>query len=395
MKYIGIILISLFLSVISCVPPDSKGYALQVRLQMPPETKDISLGGATVKLVNTNNGTVYTAQADAGGHVLFHADYGIYRITTQFNAYVGDMEYLFNGGAENIRLTPEDSNATEGITIALAGSQRSRIIIKEIYYAGCYDPNGKQYTKDTYISLYNNSDTTVSLDNLCIGMVAPVLANKVSPWLTNACDSLPIAYVGWQFPGQGNDYLLGAGATVTIAVNAVNHTGAEYNHPNSVDLSKAGWAFYHPSLQGTDIATGVAPLYMFKKLLSMLFYPMSFLGPGMVLYRIPDISAEEYAANPDHIRKEPPKYTGMDYLMIPTSWVVDCVDCVEDATKQGFKRIPTSLDAEATYLPSGKYSGRSLRRKIAGNSNGRIIYQDTNNSFNDFEEATPEMKPGS
>lgn len=395
MKYIGIILIGFIFGMNSCVPPDSEGYELRVRLQMPPETENVSPGGATVKLVNTNNGTTYTAQADAEGYALFHADYGIYRVTSQFNAYVGDLEYLFNGGIENIRLTPENSNAAGGITIALAGSRRSRIVIKEIYYAGCYDPNGKQYTKDTYISLYNNSDTAVSLDNLCIGTVALAVASKVSPWLTNVPDSLPIAYIGWRFPGQGNDHILGAGETVTIAVNAVNHTGAEYNHPNSVDLSKAGWAFYHPSLQGTDIATGVAPLYMFKKLLSMLFYPISFLGPGMILYRIPDISAEEYAANPAHIRKEPPKYTGVDYLMIHTSWVVDCVDCVEDATKQGFKRIPASLDAEATYLPSGKYSGRALRRKIAGNSNGRVVYQDTNNSFNDFEEVIPEMKPGS
>lgn len=392
MKSIVIILTGLFLGVISCVPPDSEGYALQVNLQMPSEMEDVSPEGVTVKLVNTSNGTRYTAQADAKGCALFHVDYGIYRVTTQFNAYAGDLEYLFNGGMENIRLTPENSNTTGEITVTLASSRRSRIVIKEIYYAGCYDPNGKQYTKDAYISLYNNSDTTVYLDRLCVGMVAPIVANKVSSWLTYAPDSLPVAYVGWQFPGEGNDYPLRAGVTVTIAVNAVNHTGPDYNHPNSVDLSKAGWAFYHSSLPGTDITAGVTPLYMFKKIGPLTFYPFSIMGSGMILYRIPGISAEQYAANSAHIRKEPPKFTGLDYLMIHTSWVVDCADCVEDATKQGFKRVPAFLDAEPAYLPSGKYSGRALRRKTAGNDNGRVIYQDTNNSFNDFEETIPEMK---
>lgn len=393
MKYISVIFISLLLSLTSCISTDNEGYSLHIRLLMPPETEELSLKGASVKLVNINNGTAYTAQADAEGCVQFHVDYGIYRVTTQFNTYIGDLEYLFSGGMENIRLTPENSNVTENITVSLVGSQRSRIVIKELYYAGCYDPNGKQYIKDAYISIYNNSDSTVFLDNLCIGMAAPVVANKVSPWLTYSPDSLPVAFIGWQFPGQGNDHSIDAGETVTVAVNAVNHTGSEYNHPNSVDLSKAGWAFYHSSLTGTDIATGVTPLYMFKKLGPLTFYPISIMGPGMILFRIPDISPEQYAANPAHIGKEPPKYTGLDFLMIHTSWVIDCVDCVEDATKQGFKRVPAFLDAESTYLPSGKYSGRALRRKVAGNNNGRIIYQDTNNSFNDFEETIPEMKP--
>lgn len=393
MQHITAILISLLLGLASCTPPDSEGFDLQVHLQMPPETAGIIPEGATVSLVNTMNGTTYTVQADAGGYARFHADYGIYRLTTQFYAYVKDMEYIFNGGMENIRLTPENSNAAGGITLTLAGSRRSRILIKEVYYAGCYDPNGKTYAKDTYVSLYNNSDSTLWLDSLCIGLVGPTVASKISPWLTHTPGLLPVMYMGWQFPGRGKDHPLLPGETVTIAVNAVNHTGAEYNHPNSVNLSKAGWAFYHPSLTGTDIAAGVTPLYLFNKYTNIIFYIFSNLGSGVILYRIPGISAEAYAADPANFRREPNSSVNTDYLIIPASWVVDCVDCVEDATKQGFKRFPASLDAEPAYLPSGRYSGRALRRKIAGNDNGRILYQDTNNSFNDFEETIPEMKP--
>lgn len=382
----------LFLTLMGCTPPSGEGMQLQVQLLMPEEYSRQSSAGTTVKLINTANGMVYTAQADASGNASFQAEYGTYRISAQLTLSTEDIDYLFNGGQENIRLTPKGSNISGPLIIPLKSSKTSRIIIKEIYYSGCYDENGKQYGKDSYISLYNNSDATVWLDSLCIGIVAPIVASKISPWITNNSDSLPIAYIGWQFPGTGEDYPLPPGATTTIAINAVDHTGPAYNHPNSVDLSKIEWAFYHPLLTGTDIAVGVKPLNMFLRIGTLNSYVFGIAGPSVVIYRIHGISAEQYVTNPANLQKEPPQYKGMDYIMIPTSWAIDCVDCVENATKQGFKRVPSFLDAESTYLPSGKYSGRSLHRKIAGNKNGRIIYQDTNNSFQDFEERVPELK---
>lgn len=384
----------LFLLLAGCVPPQGVGRQLHVQLNMPEEYEQFTSENTEVKLINTSNGTVYSAKANTDGRVAFNAEPGIYRITAQLHHYTEDAEYLFNGGRENIYLTSSRNASPDSIIIPMASSKLSFIIIKEIYYSCCYDNTGKQYIKDNYISLYNNSDETVWLDSLCIGTVAPLVGNVISPWLTYCPDSLPICFIGWQFPGTGNDHPLLPGETTTIATNAVNHTGDKYNHPNSVDLSKADWAFYHPSLTQEDIdySKGVTPLNMFIKIGSLKSYTFTISGSGFVLYRIPGMSAEKYAANPRHIRREPPQYTKMEYLMIPIDWALDCVDCVEDATKQGFKRFPSWLDAEPAWQPSGKYSARSLHRKVAGEKNGRIIYQDSNNSANDFEERIPAMK---
>lgn len=386
-----IINLLLFLTA-SCTLPSGEGCDLQVHLHMPGEYSKLTTEGTAVKLINTGNGTIYTSYANASGVATFHAEYGIYRLSAQLKFSTGDIEYLFNGGQENIRLTPQGNPVTGPLSITLNSSKRSRIIIKEIYYSGCYDDNGKQYIRDSYVSLYNNSDTTVWLDSLCIGTVAPIVANQVSPWLTHNADSLPISYMGWQFPGNGNEHPLEPGETTTIAINAVDHSGKEYNHPNSVNLSKAAWAFYHPSLTQQDISNGVALLNLFKKIGTPRSYTFTIAGTSLVIYRTRDISATAYGNNPANIRKAPPQFTGVDYLVIPSAWVVDGIDCVEDATKQGFKRLPSFIDAEAAYLPSGKYSGRSLHRRIAETRNGRIIYQDTNNSFNDLEETIPTMK---
>lgn len=389
-KLTGILL--LILSLAACTTPQGEGVRLRVILKMPTGLSQFSLTGAEVKLINAANGSVYTTFANEEGMASFDAEYGIYRLTAQLTCHDNNFTHLLNAGRENIRLIPHSLLDSDTLSVSLTDSPLSNIIINEIYYSGCYEDNGRQYLKDSYISLYNNSDNMVYLDSLCLGIAGPVVAGKISPWLSYNPGLIPIAYIGWQFPGNGQDYPLAPGQETVIAINAVNHQGDKYNHPNSVDLSKAEWAFYHTSLTGSDIAPGVTPMEMFIKLSPLTTYTLSLTGPGVVLYKIKGMTAGDYAAIPDHLMAEPPKFTGLKYLMIPADEIIDCVDCVENATKQGFKRFPSFLDAEATFLPSGKYSGRSLRRKMINNRNGRMIYQDTNNSASDFEEKIPLMR---
>lgn len=386
-----LILLSLLLK--ACVNPQGEGRTLYVQLQMPEELQQFIPEGTEVKLINTNNGTTYKTLANTSGMAVFNVEYGIYRLSAQLT-YQENMlrNHLLNGGVENILLTPSKGLEKDTISVILIDSPFSSVIINEIYYSGCYDENGKSYSRDGYITLYNNSNQTIWLDSLCIGTVAPAAASKVSPWLTYCPDTIPISFFGWQFPGTGREHPLPAGKEIVIAVNAVNHKGSEYNHINSVDLSKAEWAFYNNKLTGSDITTGVTPLDMFLRIGNITTFPLSISGPGIIIYRIQGISAGEYASNPAHLLSDPPQYTGLKNLIIPAKWILDCVDCVENATKQGFKRVPSFLDAESIFLPSGKYSGKALRRKNAGNKNGYITYQDTNNSANDFEECTPTQK---
>ena len=43
-------------------------------------------------------------------------------------------------------------------------------------------------------------------------------------------------------------------------------------------------------------------------------------------------------------------------------------------------------------IPEGDYSGKSLIRKSAASTNGRFIYQDTNNAAEDFIVSEPSLK---
>lgn len=375
----------------ACSSPHGEGYRLYVQLKVPGDIALQTASGTEVKLINTDNGTTYRALADTNGLASFDAEYGIYRLSAQLTWQEDAFSaYLLNAGLENVLLTSGQGAGQDTIDIQLTNSPLSQIIIKEVYYSGCYDE--KQYAKDGYLSIYNNSDRTVWLDSLCVGTIGPGNATKISPWLTYTPDKLAVIFMGWQFPGSGHDYPLEPGQETVIAINAVNHCGNGYNHPNSVDLSTVDWAFYDTSLTMQDITPGVKPLNLFLSTSPAKSYMFGLTGAGFILYHIKETTATEYAGNPDNLSSEPPAYSGMKYLMIPANWIIDCVDCVGDATKQGFKRVPSYLDAESTYLPSGTYSGRSLHRKILENRDGRIIYQDTNNSANDFEERVPTRK---
>jgi hypothetical protein len=70
---------------------------------------------------------------------------------------------------------------------------------------------------------------------------------------------------------------------------------------------------------------------------------------------------------------------------IPIDLVIDAVEIVNNSTKINQKRMPTSLDAGATYT-GGAYNSKSVSRRVKEvREDGRIIYWDTNNSTEDFK----------
>ena len=83
-------------------------------------------------------------------------------------------------------------------------------------------------------------------------------------------------------------------------------------------------------------------------------------------------------------------------LKIPNNWIVDAVNL---STQSGFEWIVTSssLDSGWTYVAkdegdASRY-GKSVRRKVLSENNGKPIFKDTNNSTEDFEIlTTPTLK---
>jgi hypothetical protein len=80
------------------------------------------------------------------------------------------------------------------------------------------------------------------------------------------------------------------------------------------------------------------------------------------------------------------------YAKIPVRYILDAVEAIDNESKMNAKRLPGVLDAGITWV-GATYNGLGVSRKLSldeqghplQRENGAYIYQDTNNSTDDFE----------
>lgn len=383
------ILILLAFLLFSCSEEDYNSCTVNIQLILPDEYKNLAIDEMKVDLTNKDQGNTYSSYCSSEGKATLDVECGYYTASVHYQTASG---LIFNGRIENLALlSGEEVVAT---TIQLTRSQTNALVIKEIYFGGCIGKNGEGYQADQYVTLYNNSQEVIYLDGLCVAVVDPA-SNIQSPWMKYTdMARIPVNDLTWQFPGDGKQYPLAPGAETTIATNAVDHKGGEYEHTNSVDLSKVDWGFWDVSLKRQAISPGVNPMKLILNLNpGQLMYSLAVNGSAIMVFKVEGDGTDTYINDP--LNREPrPQSSNKNkyYLMIPKTWVIDCVECVNNENQVASKRVPGDMDNGAAYIPGNPYTGKSLIRKSSSNEKGQLIYQDTNNSTNDLTITTPSLK---
>lgn len=391
MKTTNYLLVASLMFVASCSEKEQSSCRVNIQLEVPEDYPNLFLDKVIVNLASHSQGTVYKSKCSSAGIAEFDVEYGYYTASVHYQTASG---LIFSGRIESLALLSTQEVSSKPMKLQLNRSEKNALVIKEIYYSGCIGEYGEGYQADQYITLYNNSDEIVYLDGVCVAVVDPA-TNTESPWMkyTNMSE-IPVNDLTWQFPGTGKDHPLAPGEETTIATNAVNHTGGEYQNPNSINLSRVDWGFWDVTLSRQVIQPGVTPMKLIAKLnaaTSMYTFPIS--GPAIMVFALKGVSAEEFVEDMSN-RKPRPQATNQNklYLMIPKEWVIDCVECVESADKVKFKRVSDNLNHVPAYIPKGVYCGKSLVRKIEMEMGNRVIYQDNNDSSDDFEVSVPLLK---
>ena len=373
-----------------CLKEENIDTLVQIGVELPQETGTAPKEGITVTLYNTASGLSYKATTDANGIARIQAEYGLYDIVVQHLYNEGYNTYIFNGRLSHIVLFPEKDASGNSFTVPLTSALKSNLIIKEIYFGGCMTADGITYNSDNYLSLYNNSESVVWLDSLCLGFVAPMVSGTKSNFVKEdgtLMDELPVAMMAWQIPGNGRDYPLNPGEEAILAVNAINH---EARHPESVDLSKARFAFYNVNLSMQEPpAPGVVLLNQIWKGPGEAYGLVPNGGPAMIVFRIPG-NASEYASDASHLMQDPVTHTGLYHLMIDKTWVLDGIECIKSKSNVN-KRLTDNVDA-GFVCQETLYRGLSVCRKVENTVNGIVIYRDTNNSSEDMEVVPATLK---
>lgn len=403
-------------------------YTIEVQLLYPQGSDISAVEGVPVTL--TGNGMTYDAVTDAYGACEFKVPNGIYEASASEQRALNGNIYVLNGVKSGITVTEEWTDGTV-VTIELTESKTGQLIIKELYNGGCQKDDGSGfYQYDKYVILYNNSNQTAELDNLCLGMVDPYNANATVNNYVNG--ELSYANAGYTPAINGIWYTQQAvaiepGEQIVIAVTgAIDHT---VTYSNSVDLSNADYCTYDLE-DYTNTSYYPAPSSYISPDKYMLAYkygkgnawPLSIVSPALYIFSTKNITPEAFASTPDY------HYTGgkegnATYCCakVPNEWILDGIEVFSTAyTGVDKKRFTADIDAGSVLLTNKL--GHSLYRNVnkeatealeenvgklvydyelavegssdpsginaeASIKNGaRIIYQDTNNSTNDFHE---------
>ncbi len=336
-----------------------------------PESYDVKLSnyttGVTIDL-KTENGI-----ASATGVVP-----GMYSVTASAMLSSDGFTYTIAGSATDVSLL----NDEDEVSVSVDAVKEAALVFKEIYYTGC----GDWYFRDQFYEIYNNSTEVVYADSLCIAETLYATSDNtvIYDWPIENADQYVFVKTVWQIPGNGTTYPIKPGESFVIAQWATNHKTEELSQGASpVDLSGAEFeALEKESTTFTGLVLTDNPAVNMVKAIEAGYALPQYLTP---------VSGTRYILfkpsgklkNEDFITATNADYNGVG-REIPISEVIDAVQAVSDEAGMSFLGLPTVLDAGAIWS-DGMYTKESISRKIKETrEDGTIVYQDTNNTTNDF-----------
>lgn len=340
--------------------------------------------GLQVNFVNYNEGSVFESVADAEGIATTTLPPGVYTINV-FGSVENEGEtYYLNGAQTNIPLIKNISReeAAVGSTINLRPAKVGPLCIKEVYYCGI----APFYFRDQTYEIYNNGDEVYYLDHLCFTQLYPNVATAVLPsWPTSeGKDNFVYGITLWQFPGNGTDYPLAPGESVVVVQEARDH---RENNPGSFDNSMAEfevWAGGKPERDNPNVPN--LEYVYWGGSINTLQWLTSVFGAAFCLYQPGQkltFNDNSYWILGETTQKE---VTGTyEWAKIPADKVMDGVEFLPTMADLNMKRIPGFVDAGG-FSVGATYIGKPAARKMTGRrDDGTPLYQDTNNSTEDFE----------
>lgn len=272
---------------------------------------------------------------------------------------------------------------------------RNPIVISKIYSSGSKYNGNKNYMAGRYIELYNQSDQTVDIAGMYIGLLESTgNSNRVYTLEELQKDpaingTMVVVKQVYRIPTD-KEYLLEGGKSIVITNSAVDHSAV---NQFEADLSSADFEVedYNDQLEHNDNVVK----------LSREFYAISSLK-GMNLMQGGPCGIILFETDED-INTWPTTYGygktsgSMVYMLVPNSTIKDGVDFIKNTNtgpNLSTKRLYDEIDAGCTHIEAiAGYTGEVLYRRTARISpDGRKILMDTNNSSNDFKVSTT-IKP--
>ncbi len=408
------------------LPPPVKTFDVKVQLVYPQGYSSNS--GINVKLTNSITNTTFEAATDSTGMATFTVTAGVYDASASETRSIAGNAYLLNGIKSGITIN-DSWTGSEAVSINLEESKAGQLVVKEFYFNGCQQNVSGKFQRDPYVILYNNSNATASLENLCFGVTLP--SNSHGSNNDYVDGTLSYASEGWIPAGFGIFYFsstltLAPGEQAVVAINgALDHT---ITYSNSVNLAKPDYfvfydpdkfsqTTYHPSPSEAIPTSHYLKAVKLAGVTSTAF-TMSVTGPAFFIFATENVTPAEFATNPANLNQNNGSAT-QTRAKVPSSWVIDGVEVFKKDGADNKKRLTANIDAGSIAFPdvsqgytiyrnvnktateaiasnAGKlvysYSGgvddttdpSGIDAEASIRNGAHIIYMDTNNSSSDF-----------
>lgn len=370
------------LAMVGCQKTGTKTISINVKVD---ETKLVAAGIPSpesygVKISNFATGSVIETTTENGIATATDIIPGVYTISVSASQNQGGFTYTIAGSESNVSLIADGAE----VVVNVDAVKEAALVFKEIYYTGV-DP-ANFYFRDQFYEIYNNSTEVVYADGLCIAETVFANYDKsiIYEWPIENADQYVFARVIWQLPGDGKTYPVQPGESFVIAQWATNHKAENLSKGLSpVDLTGAEFEAIEKETTFNGILLTDNLAINMKKVVQAGYAMPQWLtstdGSRYVLFK-----PSKPLKNEDFITATNADYQGTA-REIAISDVIDAVQAVNNESGMSVLGLPTALDAGAIWC-SGSYVGESIARKIKETRpDGTKVYQDTNNTSNDFE----------
>mgnify|MGYP002166515971 FL=1 len=369
------------LATIGCQKTGTKKITVNVKVD---EEKVVAAGitapeSYDVKISNFATGVTIEAKTENGIATATDIIPGVYTVSVSATQNQGGFTYTIAGSEGNASFFADGDE----VTVKVDAVKEAALVFKEIYYTGVKD----YYFRDQFYEIYNNSTDVAYADGLCIAETVFASADKsiIYDWPIENADQYVFVKVVWQIPGDGQTYPIKPGESFVIAQWATNHKADNLSKGLSpVDLTGAEFeAVEKETTAPSGLVLTDNPAINMKKVIqagySMPQWLTSVSGSQYILFK-----PSKELKNADFITATNADYNGVGREVL-ISDIIDAVQTVSDETGMNVLGLPTVLDAGAVWC-SGIYVGESIARKIKETRpDGTNVYQDTNNTSNDFE----------
>lgn len=362
-----------------------------------------ALDSMPVQMTNVQAKT-FTAMTDSTGTAHLTLPSGIYSASVSKVIDDGYFRNAYNGTLGDVVIGAGFTTVTLPVTIT-SMQTGNPILIKEVYAGGCQKDDGSGiFALDKCIILYNNSAEAVPLDDIAIGMAEPYNAEAsghnflVNGRLDYADDDWVPAINGiWYFQdGQKiepySELVVNVQGAVdnTLAYgNSINYAHSGYYCMYDVEASSSDGGKYNNTRYYPSPSEAIPSSHYLKavKYGQANAWPMSQTSPALILFKTEGATPKAFGEDNGNIVYPAGKQGDIisACLKVPRSWVLDAVEVYNaNALAACKKRLTSDLDNGYVTLTGGY--GHSLVRKVEKTVDGHDIYQDTNNSTNDFYE---------